>query len=91
MVTYEAMAHGIPPLVTAMGAGAIVENGISGMVLPDLDVDAWAATIVEFAENQDKRQTMGKNALDRAALFTWKEVAARRAGLLEQRYPELWK
>jgi len=90
MVTYEAMAHGIPPLVTAMGAGAIVENGISGMVLPDLDVDAWAAAIVEFAENRDKRQAMGNNARERAALFTWKEVAARRAGLLENRYPELW-
>lgn len=91
MVTYEAMAHGIPPLVTAMGGGAIVEEGVNGVVLPDLDIDAWAAAMREFAENPDKRRETGRNARQRAALFTWKEVAARRATLLESRYPDLWR
>lgn len=91
MVTYEAMAHGIPPLVTAMGAGAVMRDGIDGIVLPDFDVDAWAAKMTEMAENREKRAEMGRNARQRAAEFTWKEVAARRAGLLEARYPELWK
>lgn len=91
MVTYEAMAHGIPPLVTAMGAGAIARDGVDGVVLPDFDVDAWAAAMTEMAENREKREAMGRNARERAAEFTWKEVAARRARLLEARYPELWK
>jgi len=91
MVTYEAMAHGIPPLVTAMGAGAIVRDGVDGVVLPDLDIDAWAAAMTEIAENREKRAEMGRKARERATQFTWKEVAAQRASLLEARYPELWK
>lgn len=91
MVTYEAMAHGIPPLVTAMGGGAIVEKEINGLVLPDLDIDAWAAAITLMAENPEKRRQIGLNARKRAAQFTWKEVAAQRAGVLERRYPSLWK
>ncbi|RXK85025.1 glycosyltransferase [Chlorobaculum sp. 24CR] len=91
MVTYEAMAHAVPPLVTAMGAGAIVEDGVSGVVLPDLDVDAWAAALTEMSEKREKREALGRKARERAAEFTWRKVAVRRAGLLEARYPELWK
>jgi glycosyltransferase involved in cell wall biosynthesis len=91
MVTYEAMAHGIPPLVTAMGGGAIVQDGINGLVLPDFDVDAWAAAITELAENRQKRVALGQNARERARQFAWENVAGQRALLLENRYPELWK
>lgn len=90
MVTYEAMAHGITPLVTAMGAGAIVQNGINGVVLPDFDVDAWAKAIKEIAENKQKRTDLGEKAKVRAQEFTWERVAEQRAKLLEQRYPTLW-
>jgi glycosyltransferase involved in cell wall biosynthesis len=90
MVTYEAMAHGIPPLVTAMGAGAIVRDGIDGIVLPDFDVDAWASAMADIAEKHQKRVQLGLSAQERAWQFTWKNVAEQRAGLLENRYPELW-
>ncbi|HYN54066.1 MAG TPA: glycosyltransferase family 4 protein [Methylotenera sp.] len=90
MVTYEAMAHGIPPLVTAMGAGAIVENGINGVVLPDMDIDAWATAIKDIAENKERRAALGENARIRAQEFTWQKVAEQRAKLLEDRYPQLW-
>ncbi|NTV92226.1 MAG: glycosyltransferase family 4 protein, partial [Chlorobiaceae bacterium] len=90
MVTYEAMAHGIPPLVTAMGGGAIVQNGINGLVLSDLDVDAWAQAIAELVDNSQKRAELGENARVRAEQFTWRNVAEQRAMLLESRFPELW-
>ncbi|MGB7816899.1 MAG: glycosyltransferase family 4 protein [Methylotenera sp.] len=90
MVTYEAMAHGIPPLVTAMGAGAIVQNGINGIVLPDMDIDAWAMAMRDMAENKQKRIELGEKARVRAQEFTWQKVAEQRAKLLEDRYPELW-
>ena len=90
MVTYEAMAHGIPPLVTAMGGGAIVENGLNGIVLPDMDVDAWAQAMTLMAENPDKRAELAHCARERAKQFTWNRVAAQRATLLEHRYPNLW-
>lgn len=90
MVTYEAMAHGIPPLVTAMGAGAIVQNGINGIILPDMDVDAWVTAMRDIAENKQKRAELGEKARARALEFTWQKVAEQRAKLLEDRYPGLW-
>ena len=90
MVTYEAMAYGIPPLVSAMGAGAIVQDGINGVVLPDMDIDAWANAIKDIAENKHKRTELGENARVRAQDFTWEKVAEQRAKLLEERYPQLW-
>ena len=90
MVTYEAMAHGITPLVTAMGAGAIVQDGINGIVLPDFDIDAWANAIKDIANNKQKRIDLGEKAKARAQEFTWERVAEERAKLLEDRYPTLW-
>ncbi|NTV24983.1 MAG: glycosyltransferase family 4 protein [Chlorobiaceae bacterium] len=91
MVTYEAMAHGLPPIVTAMGGGAIVQDGTNGLVLPDLDVDAWAAAITRLAEQHRQRAELGAKAMERARQFTWQCVAEQRASLLQVRYPELWK
>jgi glycosyltransferase involved in cell wall biosynthesis len=91
MVTYEAMAHGITPLVTSMGAGAIVQDGINGVILPDTDVGAWVDAIRDIAGNKQKRITLGEKARERAQEFTWSNVAEQRVKLLEERYPELWK
>lgn len=91
MVTYEAMAHAIPPIVTAMGAGAIVQDNINGIILPDMDIDAWASAITELAENPQKRALLGEQARARSEEFTWKKVAEQRALLLEDRYTNLWK
>ena len=90
MVTYEAMAHGIPPIVTAMGGGAIVQNNLNGMILSDTNIDDWAQAMTLMAENPVKRSELGQCARERAQEFTWKRVAAQRAALLEQRYPSLW-
>jgi len=91
MVTYEAMAHGIPPIVTEMGGGAIVQNNINGIVLPDMNSDAWAEAITDLAENPQKRAILGEQARVRSQKFTWQNVAEQRALLLEKRYPNLWK
>jgi len=91
MVTYEAMAHGLAPLVTAMGAGAIVQADINGMVLPDNNAEVWAEAMADLAEDVTKRHEIGEQARQRARQFTWKKVAGQRAALLEGRFPYLWK
>ncbi len=91
MVTYEAMAHGIPPLVTAMGGGAIVENTKNGTILPDMDIDAWAQAMTLMAENPDRRKEIGNLAQQRSKQFTWKQVAEQRARLLEEHCIGIWK
>ncbi|NEX13032.1 MAG: glycosyl transferase family 1 [Prosthecochloris sp.] len=91
MVTYEAMAHAIPPLVTAMGGGAIVQDGLNGIILPDMDIDAWAEAMTAMVQDPAKRAELGENARKRAEMFTWKNVAKQRGVLLQQRYTDLWK
>ena len=90
MVTYEAMAHGIPPLVTAMGAGAIARDGVDSVILPDDDPEAWAAAFNSMAADPERRLSLGQQAEARAQAFTWEKVAAQRATLLRKKFPALW-
>ncbi len=78
LVTYEAMAHGLPVIVSPMGGGAIVREGIDGFIVHPYDEDALIESLRKLAYSPDLRATMGKAALKRAQEFTWDKVAARR-------------
>lgn len=89
MVTYEAMAHGLVPLVSLMGGGAIVQDKKNGLILPD-NSDRWATAIRAIYANIPKRIELGQSARNRALDFTWDQVATRRARLLQNHLPHLW-
>jgi glycosyltransferase involved in cell wall biosynthesis len=89
MVTYEAMAHGVVPLVSAMGAGSIVQDKKNGLILPDT-VEAWSTAIMAISQQSAKQMEFAQQARKRALEFTWKKVAAHRASLLQKRFPSLW-
>jgi glycosyltransferase involved in cell wall biosynthesis len=84
LVSYEAMAHGLPMLVSPMGAGDIVRHQVEGYVLPPYEVDAWADAIQELACNPNLRAKFGRAARARAMNFTFDQVANRRAELMRQ-------
>jgi glycosyltransferase involved in cell wall biosynthesis len=88
IVTYEAMAHAIMPLVSPTGAGTIVNNGIDGVVLPNYKVDAWVWALKQAFEDHRTRNKMSLAALKQAENFTWEKVASRRAALLKEKFPE---
>jgi len=90
MVTYEAMAHGLVPLVTKMGAGAVTQDGINALVLPDNQPDDWAEAMAAMADDPELRRRIGEQARIRACQFTWSKVAEQRAVLLEEKFPNLW-
>lgn len=90
MVTYEAMAHGLVPLVSRMGAGAVAQDGNNALVLPDNHPDAWAEAMTAMAADPARRHRIGEQARSRARQFTWSRVADQRAGLLEAKFPQLW-
>ena len=90
MVTYEAMAHGVVPLVSEMGAGAIVQDQKNGLILSH-DKDAWVSALRTVSENCSQRIKLGRSACLRAQNYTWEKVAAQRAELLKSRFPSLWK
>lgn len=69
-VTYEAMASGLPVIVSE-NAGAVARDGIDGFVVPIRDVEALKDKIRLLYENRDLRCQMGKNAAEYVKQFTW--------------------
>jgi glycosyltransferase involved in cell wall biosynthesis len=81
LVTLEAMAHGLPSLVTPMGtSGAVTDK--EGIIVEPGNVDQMADALVALSTNVELRHALGKAAGQKSRLYTWQEVARRRlAGL----------
>jgi glycosyltransferase involved in cell wall biosynthesis len=71
LVVLEAMASGIPVIVTPNGPGDIVRDGVDGFVVPIRDVDAIVDRLERLRRDPILRKEMGKNARQRALEFTW--------------------
>jgi glycosyltransferase involved in cell wall biosynthesis len=64
----EAMCYGVPPIVTdAGGSPELIEDGISGLVVPPGNAAAIAEALSYLAENPDARRRMGTQARQRIA------------------------
>lgn len=82
LVTYEAMAAGLVPVVSRMGAGRIARDEVDSLVRPPHDLDAWVAALERLAGDFAWRHHLAANAIARAQEFTWKECSrVRLAGL----------
>jgi glycosyltransferase involved in cell wall biosynthesis len=67
MVQAQAMACGLPAIhTTNTGGDDIVRDGIDGFCIPIRDVETLKEKIFFFYENPDRRDEMGRNALERA-------------------------
>jgi glycosyltransferase involved in cell wall biosynthesis len=82
MVTYEAMAHGLPVIASPMGAGSIMRDGIDGLIVEPYDQDGWVEALRKLAHSPSLRFYCGATARNRAAEFTWEKVGRRRAQAL---------
>jgi alpha-maltose-1-phosphate synthase len=70
VVTYEALACGLPSVVTAE-AGSVVRDGIEGFVVPARDIDALAARMARLGDDPGLRDAMSRAARSRAEAFDW--------------------
>jgi glycosyltransferase involved in cell wall biosynthesis len=70
LVTYEAMACGLP-VVTTPNAGSLVRDGVEGFIVPIRDPDALAERIEQLRADARLRQEMGRAARARAETLTW--------------------
>ena len=85
LVTYEAMAAGLVPLVSPMGAGRIGRNDVDSVILPPHDLDEWSNVLQRLARDFEWRRQLAENAVARANEFSWHECARKRlAGLRER-------
>jgi glycosyltransferase involved in cell wall biosynthesis len=66
----EAMACGIPVVATAVGAiPELIENGVTGMLVPYGDVRNLAAAIKRLLTCEEERVAMGRRARVKAAAY----------------------
>ncbi|MEI7769580.1 MAG: glycosyltransferase [Chloroflexales bacterium] len=78
VATLEAMAAGLPTIVTRTGgAEELVEEGVSGNIVPWADVGALADRLRAPAQSRDLARRMGRAARARAQGFSWDAATAR--------------
>jgi glycosyltransferase involved in cell wall biosynthesis len=70
-VVIEAQASGLPVLVSNHGGPQeVMDDGITGYVLPTENVSVWVAAINELLDDTQKRQRMGRTASQRMTRFS---------------------
>jgi glycosyltransferase involved in cell wall biosynthesis len=71
LVTVESMALGTPPLVSAAGAGPeLVDDGVTGRVVPPERRDLWARAADELLSDPARLQLMGERSRPAASRFS---------------------
>jgi hypothetical protein len=70
VVTYEALACGLPSVVTP-NAGSVVRDGVEGFVVPARDVEALAERMERLGADPALRARMSVEARTRAESFGW--------------------
>lgn len=76
-VTYEAMSHALPVLVSQMGAGAIARDERHGYVRDSHDESGWIQSLRMLAECEDLRRSFGEAGALEAENYTWKALGQR--------------
>lgn len=63
MVLLESMYFGLPVVSTlSAGSDTIINNGIDGVIITELNSSVWAKTILEIVENPDRLNAMKHSA-----------------------------
>lgn len=81
-VTYEAMAAGVPVVVSA-AAGSVARDGLDGFVMSEPEAEGLAEAIDRIASDRALRARMSNSARDRARGYTWERFADRLVGAVE--------
>ena len=76
IVLLEAMASGKTAIASDLpGVRDIVDDGITGLLVPPKDPDALADAIIYLLENEGIREKMGKNGRERVKGYSWDKIA----------------
>ena len=81
LVTYMALAAGIPSLVSLPGAGGVVHDDVEGLVRDPGQQSDFQDALVRLATDADLRDRLGRAAARAAPQYTWQRVAQSRADI----------
>ena len=70
VVTYEALACGLPGIVTP-AAGSVLRDGVEGFVVPPADVESLAAAMERLGADPELRAGQSGAARRRAEAYDW--------------------
>jgi glycosyltransferase involved in cell wall biosynthesis len=85
VATLEAMAAGLPVIVTRTGGTSeLVEEGVNGVTFDWADVATLTEHLNCFSEDRSLARMMGAASRARAALFAWDSAAQSYLGMLEK-------
>lgn len=86
LVTYEAALHGLPILASKMGAGRMGDTpGVMEIIDPG-DMAAFVDTLERLASSAGLRENLGRNVRNLVNSFSWADVGAQRADMLQARF-----
>jgi glycosyltransferase involved in cell wall biosynthesis len=82
----ESMVHGVTPIVTATGGSAeLVEDGVSGLVVPPGDAEALARALLRLSADPEATRQMGLRARERIGkLFRLEDAVSAHKLLFEE-------
>ena len=83
------MASGTPVIASDVGGVKdVVQDGFSGLLIPEKNPEAIAEKIVELAKNNSLREQLGQNALELAnSDYSWKNSAKNFFNINQQAIP----
>jgi D-inositol-3-phosphate glycosyltransferase len=88
MVALEAMACGTPVIASKVGGLAFsVQDGETGFLVPERDVDALAARLRQVLCDHELRLRLGRQAAEWARGYGWPAIAAQILDLFERLQP----
>ena len=82
MVVLEAMACGVPVVVTRCGPDQVVRDEVDGIVVPPGDTDALAGAIERLYSDADLRLRLGRSAREQAVAHGWDAYFGRASAAL---------
>jgi D-inositol-3-phosphate glycosyltransferase len=78
LVALEAAACALPAVAFDTGGlSSAIENGGSGLLVPDGDNEAFADAALQILTSPELRARLGRRARDRAKTFTWAAIASK--------------
>jgi glycosyltransferase involved in cell wall biosynthesis len=91
IVALEAMACGRAVIASACdGLEEIIEDGVSGVLVPPGDHLRLAARMLDLLENPQRRAALGTAARARALQYSWTAVADQTLRVLDSLEPSQW-